>query len=523
LAEGGRTAGWYAGSADAAAPLCSAKAAGEQRRGPSWGEQPDPWARSAAGLGLCPWPQPPPPQDEAATAEAAPPSEELVGAAADRVGEPEQAQPGLVAQQLLATVVAARASRHVVAAVAATLWRLQVEGNETMKAEVVARPLVDDAEADLVVGALSAQRITGAILGESFHNLGVAAHALRSVAPDAARELDVLRRQRNRVVHVNGRAGRVKGLEEASVEDTAEPDVMVEEASAEEFAQGIADSSSQSTASAGELAATHVDEASSDSCCSKVLRMRLEDMEAYGKEWRSRCERLQAAQDDYEIEKVRLKRELAEVALDRRDARVEVAVGCLDEHKAVRAYACSCAVGVPVEKQDQARIIGKVVEVPVEKPVEGEVHVHEETVASDHEHDQVQGRVHEEWHGRLSGAPCPEAKIVGTGVEKIDAQVVAQGEDGPPVLQFRMKMSTNFRQLMHKWCEHHSIAPEHALFLAEDRTLLPDDTPQRLGWNPTGPLDERTIRAQPRTLAARSSISRWLGGPEYQPATGFYV
>eukprot|EP00927_Polykrikos_kofoidii_P040114 TRINITY_DN34345_c0_g1_i1.p1 TRINITY_DN34345_c0_g1~~TRINITY_DN34345_c0_g1_i1.p1 ORF type:complete len:2868 (+),score=633.37 TRINITY_DN34345_c0_g1_i1:1275-8606(+) len=90
----------------------------------------------------------------------------------------------------------------------------------------------------------------------------------------------------------------------------------------------------------------------------------------------------------------------------------------------------------------------------------------------------------------------------------VAVRVLAQGQNGHNVLNFRMKMSTPLGKMIDRWCSHHDIARENAVFLSDGVKLKYMETPDSLGWQPTKPGEELTVHAFPKSHAPAESTSK---------------
>lgn len=87
--------------------------------------------------------------------------------------------------------------------------------------------------------------------------------------------------------------------------------------------------------------------------------------------------------------------------------------------------------------------------------------------------------------------------------EKIMVQVVAEGENGPVAMEFKMKPTTAFEKMMSKWCEANEVPAEEARFVLPDqRELRPEDTPESCGWS--SQKGSLVINAMPRETDEQS-------------------
>eukprot|EP00913_Durusdinium_trenchii_P003475 g3217.t1 len=65
---------------------------------------------------------------------------------------------------------------------------------------------------------------------------------------------------------------------------------------------------------------------------------------------------------------------------------------------------------------------------------------------------------------------------------KIEVHVMAQGEDGPNILDFKMKPETPFEAVLKAWCKHHEIPQDQVLFNFQNAPLQPQLSPKSVGW-----------------------------------------
>lgn len=114
--------------------------------------------------------------------------------------------------------------------------------------------------------------------------------------------------------------------------------------------------------------------------------------------------------------------------------------------------------------------------------------------------------------------PGPTQELVGT----VDLQVVAEGMNGTNVLQFKMKMATTFGKMMTRWCQHHGVTEGQAQFMLSDGSseVKAEDTPAKLGWLPTKPGEEMTIRVQPRSSPEGDGKPQGRGSKRSRPPGG---
>ena len=92
------------------------------------------------------------------------------------------------------------------------------------------------------------------------------------------------------------------------------------------------------------------------------------------------------------------------------------------------------------------------------------------------------------------GTPEIEAKPCDQN-DKVTVNVVAWGEDGRNVLDFKMRPSTPLGGVFEAWCQHHDISAADVLFTHQGAHLKPQQSPKDLAWK--GMLD---IEAIPRQL-----------------------
>ncbi|CAK0893905.1 unnamed protein product [Prorocentrum cordatum] len=96
-------------------------------------------------------------------------------------------------------------------------------------------------------------------------------------------------------------------------------------------------------------------------------------------------------------------------------------------------------------------------------------------------------------------APAREGAAGASCGQHCDVRVVSAGR---PVSQFRLKLSTKFGKMIHRWCETFGEGHEDVVFRWGRRNLGPEDTPAALGWSPTADGEEVEITAAPRGAAA---------------------
>eukprot|EP00930_Biecheleria_cincta_P020856 TRINITY_DN15596_c0_g3_i1.p1 TRINITY_DN15596_c0_g3~~TRINITY_DN15596_c0_g3_i1.p1 ORF type:complete len:2674 (+),score=607.81 TRINITY_DN15596_c0_g3_i1:20-8041(+) len=91
---------------------------------------------------------------------------------------------------------------------------------------------------------------------------------------------------------------------------------------------------------------------------------------------------------------------------------------------------------------------------------------------------------------------------------QISVRVLAQGEDGPSELAFKMKISSPLSKVMQAWCDHHEIPMAEAAFLGGNLLLRPEDTAASMGHTPTS--GDLVLHAVPRnsTDAERGEAAR---------------
>ncbi|CAE8634540.1 unnamed protein product [Polarella glacialis] len=67
--------------------------------------------------------------------------------------------------------------------------------------------------------------------------------------------------------------------------------------------------------------------------------------------------------------------------------------------------------------------------------------------------------------------------------EKLHVQVVADGDEGQHVLDFRMSLDTQFDKMMKAWSKHNGVELSEVIFEIEGRELQPEDSPSTCGWS----------------------------------------
>ena len=110
-------------------------------------------------------------------------------------------------------------------------------------------------------------------------------------------------------------------------------------------------------------------------------------------------------------------------------------------------------------------------------------------------------RSHEAQAPSEAQAPCTREAVSsqslsGGGEEKIDIQVMAQGEGGENIVDFRMKGTSTFDKMMKAWCKHQGLSEAEAIFELNGRQLKADDTPASCGWSRSD--GTMKINAKPR-------------------------
>eukprot|EP00931_Biecheleriopsis_adriatica_P026180 TRINITY_DN1594_c0_g1_i2.p1 TRINITY_DN1594_c0_g1~~TRINITY_DN1594_c0_g1_i2.p1 ORF type:complete len:2278 (+),score=582.51 TRINITY_DN1594_c0_g1_i2:35-6835(+) len=85
-----------------------------------------------------------------------------------------------------------------------------------------------------------------------------------------------------------------------------------------------------------------------------------------------------------------------------------------------------------------------------------------------------------------------------SAIPQIDVQVVADGQNGPNILHFKMKLTTTFGKMMARWCSHHNVPQDEASFYVGEHMLKAEDTPGSVGIVNPKSEDVLTVKAQPR-------------------------
>jgi len=81
---------------------------------------------------------------------------------------------------------------------------------------------------------------------------------------------------------------------------------------------------------------------------------------------------------------------------------------------------------------------------------------------------------------------------------KINVEVRAEDLCGIVTTEFLMRLRTQFAKMMFSWTSHHEIRRDDASFFAADgRELLPEDTPESVGWS-LAPGQVFVVWAKPR-------------------------
>jgi len=71
---------------------------------------------------------------------------------------------------------------------------------------------------------------------------------------------------------------------------------------------------------------------------------------------------------------------------------------------------------------------------------------------------------------------------VASNDEKMHVQIIAEGLAGTNVVNIMMRPTTTFGNMMQAWCNQNEVPLEEAQFLLNGRKLLPNESPQKLGW-----------------------------------------